>query len=77
MEGYCMGAYIGGFGNLASGDFAFIIGLTLWFLGFAGNVYHEDILYGLRRTKKGDRQEYKLPTGGLFRYISFPHYLSE
>jgi 3-oxo-5-alpha-steroid 4-dehydrogenase 1 len=67
---------------------AVIIGLVLWALGFAGNIYHDEILYEIRRraNAKGKVKEgtsgskqtyYGIPQGGLFRWISYPNYLCE
>ncbi len=51
----------------------FIIGVTVFIAGFLINIYHDSILISLRRDNTG----YKIPTGGLFRYISSPNYLGE
>ncbi|WVR06941.1 hypothetical protein IAU60_003977 [Kwoniella sp. DSM 27419] len=68
----------------------FYIGVLGWALGFAGNVYHDEVLNDLRRPPDerlvvGHLPEdddpkagrYKVPRGGLFRYVSFPNYLCE
>lgn len=47
------------------------IGLLLMALGFAGNVYHDSILFKLKKQSKGD---YAIPQGGLFYYVSYPNY---
>ncbi|WWD17186.1 hypothetical protein CI109_101624 [Kwoniella shandongensis] len=68
----------------------FWLGIVGWAIGFAGNVYHDEILNDLRRSK-ADRLtikdlpedkdpnagRYKIPRGGLFGYVSFPNYLCE
>ena len=60
----------------------FWVGIAVWVLGFAGNVYHDEILLSIRRKAKGKKQEggkqyYAIPHGGLYRYISYPNYFSE
>ncbi|GFZ43825.1 hypothetical protein JCM24511_01545, partial [Saitozyma sp. JCM 24511] len=71
----------------------FWFGVAGWALGFAGNVYHDEILNDLRRPprrrlfraadqaeaedKKASKGHYAIPHGGLFRYVSFPNYLCE
>ncbi|KAG2177789.1 hypothetical protein INT43_003036 [Umbelopsis isabellina] len=49
-------------------------GIALFVFGEGVNLYHHFILSNLRTT--GPNQ-YKLPQGGLFRYIWCPHYLGE
>ena len=72
-------------------SFRFWTGVVGWAFGFAGNgsfsyprfqlmeVYHDEILNDLRRpgTKAKGKGRYKIPEGGLFRYVSFPNYLCE
>ncbi|EPQ31538.1 uncharacterized protein PFL1_00871 [Pseudozyma flocculosa PF-1] len=63
------------------------LGLAGWAIGFASNVWHDEILLNLRRPKAGDKQEkgdekagkpkYEVPYGGLYRFISYPNYASE
>lgn len=50
------------------------MGLCLFLAGLIGNISHDCILAGLRRSKgKG----YHLPQGLLYDYVSFPNYLCE
>lgn len=51
-----------------------VLGLALFTAGQAGNLYHHILLRNLR---SGEGKEYKIPAGGLFRYVNCPHYLSE
>jgi len=68
---------------------SFYIGVTLWVLGFAGNVLHDEILLNIRRKAKnkedsGDKspqkrlqEHYAIPQGWLYNYISYPNYFCE
>lgn len=62
----------------------------MWAVGFAGNVYHDEILLNIRRKAiaKGKAKEldddkqtrqphYAIPHGGLYSIVSFPNYLCE
>lgn len=51
----------------------FIVGIILFVTGFIINQYHDNILINLRRFSSG----YKIPGGGLFKYISCPNYFGE
>ena len=59
------------------------IGIALFVVGSAGNLYHHWLLARLRpanstTTSKTDRvKQYKVPTGGLFDHVAMPHYLFE
>ena len=55
-------------------DIRFLVGLGLFFLGFIVNRHSDYILYNLRRTSK---QEYSIPQGGLYCWVSCPNYLGE
>ncbi|KAI9495318.1 3-oxo-5-alpha-steroid 4-dehydrogenase-domain-containing protein [Zychaea mexicana] len=52
------------------------LGFGLWITGFAINIYHDNILFNLRRVKNAN-QRYFIPRGGLFEYVSCPNYLGE
>ncbi|KAJ1934709.1 hypothetical protein EC988_008719, partial [Linderina pennispora] len=52
-----------------------LAGLGLFAAGMYGNIYHDGVLMELRRS--GKTAGYAVPTGGLFRWVSCPHYLSE
>jgi 3-oxo-5-alpha-steroid 4-dehydrogenase 1 len=49
-------------------------GVILFFSGFAINKYHDAILIKLRPTSGNG---YKIPYGGLFKYVSCPNFLGE
>lgn len=91
-NGYLLGSWLGGRthpslitinqGALAPSAFEnpiFWSGIAIWFIGFIGNIYHDEILYSLRRpTANGKpRARYSIPHGGLYNYISFPSYTCE
>jgi len=51
-----------------------IAGVTIFISGFAINKYHDAILIKLRPTSGNG---YKIPYGGLFKYVSCPNFLGE
>jgi steroid 5-alpha reductase family enzyme len=51
-----------------------IIGVIIFFSGFIINKYHDAILINLRPTSGNG---YKIPYGGLFKYVSCPNFLGE
>ncbi|KAH9985640.1 3-oxo-5-alpha-steroid 4-dehydrogenase-domain-containing protein [Russula compacta] len=69
----------------------FWAGIALWVAGFAGNVYHDEILLNIRRKaiakgkakeleddeKRARQPHYAIPHGGLYSIISFPNYFCE
>ncbi|HMV41519.1 MAG TPA: DUF1295 domain-containing protein [Leptospiraceae bacterium] len=50
------------------------IGFLIFLLGQSSNLYHHILLTKLRASGS---KEYKIPEGGLFKYVNCPHYLSE
>jgi len=55
-------------------DPRFIIGVIIFVAGFVINQYHDKILLKLRKkSSKG----YRIPKGGLFKYISCPNFFGE
>ena len=52
----------------------FIIGLLIFFTGMIINVYSDNILFLLR---KDGNTKYKIPYGGLFKWVSSPNYFGE
>ncbi|GAA5899155.1 uncharacterized protein JCM6883_005125 [Sporobolomyces salmoneus] len=101
MNGSLMGSYIGGGhfiergGTKDSGlkegkiyQALFNLGIIMWTIGFVSNIYHDQILYQLKRDKLRQPREnqnstdpktrYSIPPKvGLYRYVSHPSYSSE
>ncbi|KIY64091.1 hypothetical protein CYLTODRAFT_425527 [Cylindrobasidium torrendii FP15055 ss-10] len=89
MNGNLMGTYISS--NTARtfldtvSTTRFVLGLSIWAVGFALNIKHDNILMDIRRSpEKNDPQpqvsrqpHYAIPHGWLYRYISFPNYFCE
>ena len=77
INGYLLGYY---FGSLRSYppewlyDPRFLLGMGLFIAGLAINITSDNILITLRASGETG---YKIPQGGLFRYVSCPHYLGE
>lgn len=55
-------------------DARFVAGLALFVTGMGINVYADEVLRGLRRAGDGG---YKIPRGGVYRFVSCPNYLGE
>jgi 3-oxo-5-alpha-steroid 4-dehydrogenase 1 len=77
MNGFLLGYY---FGNFASYEIAwltdprFIIGTIIFLTGMVINWQSDAILIGLR---KPGETGYKVPTGGLFKWVSCPNLFGE
>jgi len=52
----------------------FIIGVTIFFVGFIINLHSDKIIRDLR---KPGETEYKIPYGGMFKWVSCPSYFGE
>ena len=52
----------------------FLVGALLFVVGFAVNLQSDEIL---RRLRGPGEAGYKIPTGGLYRWVSSPNYLGE
>lgn len=55
-------------------DPRFVVGAGMFALGMGINVWADEVLRGLRRVGEGG---YKIPRGGLYRWVSCPNYLGE
>jgi protein-S-isoprenylcysteine O-methyltransferase Ste14 len=78
LNGYLNGRYLGASGELYTrewfSDPRFIVGVALFTLGLGINLRADRTLIRLRAD--GDRG-YRIPRGGLYRWISCPNYLGE
>lgn len=72
------GYYLGNFGASYTIEWLlggrFIIGFSLFLTGAIINIQSDNILLGLR---KSGEEGYKIPKGGLFKYISCPNHFGE
>lgn len=64
----------GGYGDAWLADPRFVIGVSVFLCGWVINYQSDRILAGLR---KPGETGYKIPWGGLYRWISCPNYLGE
>jgi 3-oxo-5-alpha-steroid 4-dehydrogenase 1 len=55
-------------------DYRFLAGLILFIIGFGINQHSDQLLFNLR---KPGETGYKIPQGGLYRWISCPNYFGE
>ncbi|KEY74640.1 hypothetical protein S7711_05069 [Stachybotrys chartarum IBT 7711] len=73
-----------------SSTLQFVGGIAIFYLGLASNFFHDDELREIRRREqqRQDRlrsqgqagsieKHYQIPQAGLFKYMLYPHYLSE
>jgi protein-S-isoprenylcysteine O-methyltransferase Ste14 len=77
VNGYIIGHYFGALKTYTIEwlyDPRFIIGLIMFLGGFILNITSDNILLNLR---KPGETGYKIPQGGMFKYVSCPHYLGE
>ena len=78
VDGYLNGRYIalfsGGYPLSWLWDPRFLVGLVLFSAGFVVNRQSDEIL---RRLRGPGESGYRIPHGGLFRWVSCPNYLGE
>jgi len=90
INGFLLGAYLSSAtaDKFLRGAFLtprFWVGAALWAAGFAGNIIHDEILLNIRRKAKAkgkssnnkQGEHYAIPTGLLYKYISYPNYFTE
>ena len=60
-------------------DPRFLIGMAIYLYGFTMNVHSDAIIRNLRSKEEVERGDkvYRIPQGGLFKYVSNPSYLTE
>ncbi len=77
VNSYLIGYYFGALRSYETDwllDPRFLAGITLFFAGLAINIHSDNILLNLRGPGETG---YKIPRGGLFKYVSCPHYFGE
>ncbi|KAF9013104.1 3-oxo-5-alpha-steroid 4-dehydrogenase-domain-containing protein [Cyathus striatus] len=96
LNGFLLGAYFSSpyahmrFASMSFTDPKFLVGITIFFLGMAGNITHDEILLNIRRkakskgkgkestdSSKPKEEHYAIPQGLLYKYVSFPNYFCE
>lgn len=74
FNGYWLSHYAPEFENTFASNLQVIAGALVFLSGFFINQYHDRLLIQLR---KGQAIGYKIPYGGLFKFVSCPNYLGE
>ncbi|MEZ5084209.1 MAG: DUF1295 domain-containing protein [Bacteroidales bacterium] len=74
INGYWFGVLSPGYSVGWFSDPRFVFGALLFLSGFVINQYHDKILLSLR---KPGETGYKIPKGGLFKFISCPNFFGE
>lgn len=74
INGYWLGFAAEPYGNSWLTDPRFIVGITLFLIGF---VINQDSDRRLLKLRNGNQNGYSIPHGGLFRYISCPNFFGE
>ncbi|MBR9998603.1 MAG: DUF1295 domain-containing protein [Cyclobacteriaceae bacterium] len=78
VNGFFNGYYLGNFyqinNDYSLSDPQLLVGLVFFMLGMGINLHADQVLINLRKNNTG---EYKIPHGGMFRWISSPNYFGE
>jgi len=83
LHGYLNAVFISDLGTHFTLDWfsdpRFIVGIALYYASFALNVHSDAIIRRLRSHDEVERGEkvYRIPKGGLFRFVTNPSYLTE
>lgn len=83
MHGYLNAVFISHLGEQFTvawfSDPRFIVGIAIYIFGYVMNLHSDAIIRNLRSKEevaRGDKV-YRIPKGGLFKYVSNPSYLTE
>ena len=74
LNGFWLSHLVSDFSTELFFNIRFLAGVFLFICGFIINQYHDNILVRLRKSSKNG---YKIPYGGLFKYVSCPNFLGE
>jgi 3-oxo-5-alpha-steroid 4-dehydrogenase 1 len=77
VNGFFNGYYLGNFADYSNSWFLsipFVVGLALFLGGMVMNIRADNVLLNLRKPGESG---YKIPTGGMFKYVSCPNLLGE
>jgi 3-oxo-5-alpha-steroid 4-dehydrogenase 1 len=74
INGYWLAFFAPGYSFSWAVTFRIGIGLVVFISGFVINQYHDKLLIDLRKSSANG---YKIPYGGLFKYVSCPNFLGE
>jgi len=83
LHGYLNASFISGlsdqYTNAWLTDPRFLIGIAIYYTAFVLNLYSDSIVRNLRTKEEAARGEnvFRIPVGGLFRWISSPSYFTE
>jgi 3-oxo-5-alpha-steroid 4-dehydrogenase 1 len=83
MHGYLNATFISELGKHYTIDWLsspqFIIGIVIYYFGFIMNIHSDAIVRNLRTREEAEAgsKVYRIPEGGLFKYVSNPSYLTE
>jgi 3-oxo-5-alpha-steroid 4-dehydrogenase 1 len=83
LHGYLNAAFISDLGTHFTLDWftdpRFIIGISLYYASFVLNIRSDAIIRNLRSVEEIERGDkvYRIPRGGLFRFVTNPSYLTE
>lgn len=83
LHGYLNAAFISDLGPHFTLDWfadpRFIFGISVYYASFALNIHSDAIVRNLRSIEEVERGDkaYRIPRGGLFRFVTNPSYLTE
>jgi 3-oxo-5-alpha-steroid 4-dehydrogenase 1 len=83
LHGYLNAVFISDLGQHFPLDWfadpRFIVGITIYYASFVLNIRSDAIIRNLRSVEEIERGEkvYRIPRGGLFRFVTSPSYLTE